>query len=436
MYAETGAAMRAALAELLRQHRVQQRLGESSAERAEAGQQIRRFRRVILVWCSGSLDSVSPLTFSNQPRARTNPFRLAAAGNGASPAGELSRSVDIALAYDSAPLATLEQIVTPAGHPHIELWRQAARAAAVAEHDTAPAIASTMTAPQAQAVVADVAAIVQALVVLDQRHSNTPDWEYLAQNGRLGWAALAAALDVGLGRPDYTVDRLGWHPPVKPISGPARPGILGVLQAEHNLAAKLGSSLPSTINLRYVIDSQRLLSRHLVPFAHRIDSGLADRWNARADTYADLQRQFRSITGLLGTGGGAAAAEGANAVTRLRSVPANTILEPRVLGGLQLLFERLDRHIADLIEDGISQGALAQRTRLPRPAETDDLAATVREQLTPVDRASGRDLIESARSLLSHRGDREVTPGAGRADLHTALVHRARTRNRGAAPQL
>ena len=48
-----------------------------------------------------------------------------------------------------------------------------------------------MSVPQAQAVVADVAAITQALVMLDQRYRNTPGWEQLAQGSRLGWAALA-----------------------------------------------------------------------------------------------------------------------------------------------------------------------------------------------------------------------------------------------------
>ena len=81
-----------------------------------------------------------------------------------------------------------------------------------------------LTAPQAQALVGDVAAITQALVVLDQRYRNTPGWEPLAQNARLGWAALAAALDVNLGQPDYTVDHTGWRPRTKLIrrSGQAR----------------------------------------------------------------------------------------------------------------------------------------------------------------------------------------------------------------------
>jgi hypothetical protein len=428
MYAETGAAMRAALAELLRQHRVQQRLGASPTERAEAGRQIRRYRKTVLAWCSQALESVSPLTFSNQPSRRSNPFRAVAAGYGYPPAGELARSVDLAVAHDATPRASLGQLTTPTGSPHVELWRQVAKAAALAEHDTAPAIASTMTAPQAQAVVADVAAIVQALIVLDHRHSKTPDWQHLAQSSRLGWAALASALDVNLGQPDYTVDKLGWNPRVKPIPGPARRGILGVLQAQHNLVVKLGSSLPSAINLRYVIDSQRLLSRHLVPFASRIDNRLAERWNTRADMYVELQQQFRSISGLLGTGGGAAAAEGANAVTRLRSLPADTIVEPRVIGGLQLLFERLDQHVADLIEDGIAQGAFAQRTRLPRPAEKDDLTITARAHVSPVDPMHNRDLIVAARNLSPRRNAPTSTPGTTRADLHAALIHRSEHR--------
>lgn len=427
MYAETGAAMRAPLAELLRQHRVQRRLGDSPTQRAAAGHQIRQYRHTVLAWCSQALHAVSPLTFSNRPPVRANPFRLAAS-HGTSPAGELVWSVDLAVTSDTAPCASLAQLTTPIGHPHIELWRQVARAAALAEHDTAPAVTTTMTAPQAQTVVADVAAIVQALVVLDQRHGNTPDWEHLAKRGRLGWAALAAALDVGLGQPDYTVDSLGWRPPVKPISGPARPGILGVLQAEHNLIVKLGSSQPSTVNLRYVIDSQRLLTRHLLPFAARIDNRLADRWNTRADTYVELQRQFRSISGLVGTGGGGAAAEGANAVDRLRRLPVDTIVEPRVLGGLQLLFDRLDQHVADIVEDGIAQGSFAQRIRLPRPAETDDLAAPARDQLTPIDPTDNRGLIGTIRDLIPRASQTTTTPGATRAELHAALIHRPERR--------
>lgn len=177
------------------------------------------------------------------------------------------------------------------------------------------------------------------------------------------------------------------------------------------------------------------LSHHLVPHAARIDARLADRWKARGDTYAELQRQFRSISGLLGTGGGAAAAEGAHAVARLRALPADIVVEPRVLGGFQLLFDRLDRWMGDVVEEGITQGAFAQRVSAPRPAEEDDIAATARDQLIPVGPSHHRDLIGMVRSLLPHEHQPPATPGPARADLHSALVHRTATRSPGPAPR-
>ena len=67
----------------------------------------------------------------------------------------------------------------------------------------------------------------QAPADVVRRHPDSP----------VAWAALAAALDVSLGRPDYAVDHAGWRPKSKLMTGPARPGILGVLQAQHNLVA-------------------------------------------------------------------------------------------------------------------------------------------------------------------------------------------------------
>ena len=48
MYAENGAAMRQELAALLRQHRVQQRLGGTLNERADLGVQMRQYRQTVL----------------------------------------------------------------------------------------------------------------------------------------------------------------------------------------------------------------------------------------------------------------------------------------------------------------------------------------------------------------------------------------------------
>lgn len=424
MYGETGAAMRQELAALLRQHRVQQRLSEESREREEVGAAIRQYRQNVLIWCSQAMESTSPLTFSNQTPAQPNPFRSAGTGRGTPPAGELARALDHARTGSNATPASSRQLTIPASHPLVEHWRRAARAAALAEHDTATDIAGRMTVPQAQAVVGDVAAIAQALVILDLRYRNTPGWEPLVQSSRLGWAALATALDVNLGQPDYTVDDLGWRPKTKPIEGPPRPGILGVLQAEHNLVVRM-KAFPNATNLRYVIDSQRLLSRRLAPFAARVDHRLADRWSQRADTYARLQQQLRRIGGRVGKGG-YAAAEGANAVSRLRALPGNSIVEPRVLAGFQVLFDRLDRRIADVIEDGIDRSAYFQGVTLPRlAADTGDLVVPLREQFVPIDRATDKELIETVRNQLRpHRNFSIATPGQARAELHAALIHR------------
>jgi hypothetical protein len=425
MYGETGTGMREEFAALLRQHRVQQRLSGAPNERAELGRVIRQYRQTVLIWCSQAMTATGPLTFSNQAPAQPNPFRsVGTAGNGTTPAGELARAIDLAMTQSTASPATSTQLATPSGHEVIEHWRETARAAALAEHDTASDVAMRMTAPQAQAVVGDVAAIAQALVVLDQRYRNTPGWEQLAQGSRLGWAALASALDINLGQPDYTVDELGWRPKTKVIDGPARPGVLGVLQAEHNLVVRM-KSFPNATHLRYVVDSQRLLSRDLVPFAARVDERLAERWTARADAYVRLQQHLRRIGGRIGNGA-YAAAEGANAVSRLRALPTDTIIEPLVLGGFQLLFNRLDRRIVDVIEDGIDKRAFFQRVHVPRLVDgAGELIAPVRERFIPIDRIANRDLIEMVRGdLLPKHEVAPASPGPARADLHAALIHR------------
>jgi hypothetical protein len=170
-----------------------------------------------------------------------------------------------------------------------------------------------------------------------------------------------------LGQPDYTLDDLGWRPKTKPTDGPARPGILGVLQAEHNLVVRL-KSFPNAVNLRLVVDSQRLLSSQLAPFASRVDKRLADRWEARASTYSLIQQQLRDLGGRLGKGE-LAAAEAANAVSRLRVVPSASIVDPRVLSGFQVLFNKLDTRIrSSSCSIRFSQASTSLiRNRSPRP---------------------------------------------------------------------
>ena len=99
----------------------------------------------------------------------------------------------------------------------------------------------------------------QALVVLDQRYRNTPGWEPLAQSARLGWAALATALDVNLGQPDYaSTTSAGARDQADRLVPPGR-GSLACCRPQHNLVVRM-KSVPNATNLRLVIDSQRLLS--------------------------------------------------------------------------------------------------------------------------------------------------------------------------------
>jgi hypothetical protein len=436
MYGENGAQMRTELAALLRQHRVMHRLqADTAAARAEVGRQILQFRQSILVWCAQAIGVARPLAFANIPAKPADPFR-ASAEQGAA-IGELARALEYARDESSTKPASSIEFTTPSANELVDHWRLAARAAALAEHDTAPDRAVHLTAAQSRAIAGDVAAVSQALVVLDRRYRNTPEWESLAGCDRLGWAALATALDVSLGQPDYSVDKTGWRPRTKPIRGPAKPGVLGVLQAEHNLLVRL-SAFPNAMNLRLIVDSQRLLTTGLIPYAERVDPDLADRWRTRAGTYSQIQRELRNVGGKIGNGA-AATVEGANAVSRMKALPSSTVIEPRMLGGFQSLFVRLDSRLTDILETGVERGAFVQRVTVPRLVSGEGrLIHPVRERFVPVARATDLEVVRTARAQL--RPPAEASPasaGASRVDLHTALIHRApQTRQRPEPPSL
>jgi len=423
MYGENGAQMRTELAALLRQHRVMHRLdADTAAERAEVGRQVLRFRQTILVWCAQAVGVARPLAFANIPAKPADPFR--ASTEHAAAIGELTRALEYACAESQTKPASSIEFTTPSANVLVEHWRLAARSAALAEHDTAPDRAVHLTAAQARVVAGDVAAVSQALVVLDRRYRNTPEWESLAGCDRLGWAALATALDVSLGQPDYSVDQTGWRPRTKPFRGPAKPGVLGVLQAEHNLLVRL-KTFPNAMNLRLIVDSQRLLTTALIPYAERIAPELAGRWRERAATYSQIQRELRNVGGRLGNGA-AATAEAANAVSRMKALPADAVIEPRMLGGFNTLFSRLDARITDILEAGVEQGAFVQRVTVPRLVTGEGrLIHPVRERFVPVACAADLQVIRTAREHLRPPAESApASPGTSRADLLAALIHR------------
>lgn len=438
MYAETGALMRTELAALLRIHRVQQTLSDAEgtpAERERNGHLIRRYRQSVLTWCAQSATSARPLAFTNLSKKPSNPFLL---GDDDKPlVSELERALELTRAASPSPLPSLDELTTPHPNQLVEHWRNAARAAALAEHDTGPDIHGRLSTPESHALIGDVAAITQALVVLDQRYGNTPGWEPLSSSQRLGWSALACAMDVGLGQPDYSVDQAGWRPRVKTIRGPARPGILGVLQAEHNLLVRL-KPFPHALNLRRVVDSQRLLSPALARLIAPVAPEVADNWVARGETYGLIQKQLRDLGGSLGAGAHAAA-EGANAVSRLHHVPHDSVLEPRLISAFQMLFNRIDDRICDVIEKGVRRGAFVQRVTVPRVVnDAHRMVHPVHERFVVVADPGELEVVATSRARLRPAAAINHQPRAdtSRAELHAALIHRPPTRHLNRTPQL
>lgn len=417
MYADSGSALRQEMTALLELHRVRRRFGQPD-QMAQHVAAIGHYRANVLAWCASALHHVAPMSFSNLPPRNPNPFESSGTS---SATRDLAREIARARAASSAAPALLDQLTAHCDNELVEHWRQAARAAALAERDITEVAPRTITAPQAAAVVSDVAAVTQALVVLDRRYHRVPGWTTLARGATLGWTALAAALDVNLNPPDFTIDAAGWQPRVRSMHGRVPPGLLGVLQAEHNVLAGL-AHVPHALRLRFVVDSQRVLSARLGTLARRTEPERIDYWDARARLYAELQRHLRDIGGVRG-GGERAATEAANVVARLRAVPSDTIVEPRTLAGFTMLAERIDDRIAAVVEQGITRGDYVQRVTLPRlDVDAGQLVHTPRARYRVVSHPDELPLVHVARQLRAQETHRRQGPDASRVQLHAALT--------------
>ena len=447
MYGENGALMRAELTSLLRQHRVQLRIGgggthtvpvtTTESERQQIGEQIRRYRQSALVWCGQATRAVAPFAASNLTSGTVNPFRLPPIHHGG--LSVLASGIDQAVKASTAPLPRLDEITTEQELPLVEHWRQVARAAALGEHDFGADLGhGGLDTRQTHTLIGDIAVTVRALVVLDQRYTTIPGWEKLHRSERLGWAALACALDASMEPPDYAIDLRGWRPTTKLIHGPIKPGLLGVLQAEHNLVIRM-KPFPAAMNLRLVVDSQRLLSGGLAALAAKTSPDLQQVWLARARTYLDLQHALRNVGGRLGAGA-LAAAEGANAVSRLQAIRPDAALDPRVLNAFTNLFTRLDSRIADVIETGIRRSAYLARVTMPPIEDADGgLVAPPRERFVPLADADHTQIFELVRNRL-RPATVSPTPhrdsARSRAELAAALVHQPQRRATRDVPTL
>ena len=109
-----------------------------------------------------------------------------------------------------------------------------------------------------------------------------------------------------------------------------------------------------------------------------------------------------------------------------------------MLGGFQTLFRRVDSRITDILESGVERGAFVERVTVPRLVSGDGrLVHPVRERFVPVARAADLEVIRIAREHLRPPKEPLVpSPGASRADLHAALIHRPPKRNTPDVPRM
>lgn len=433
-YAESGAAIRDGLTKLLHQRRVQHRLGGNGVpvlpeattgiERAAAGAQIRRYRNAVLTWCLQAAVAGDP--------AADDPFLTHdRSGQAKKPYERFRAELRRALKASTAGMPTFEELGMSQDLELVESWRQVAKGAALGEHDFYAGLESgSLSIHQGQTLLKDAAAVTQAVLILDRRYQATPDWEYIPAPGRLAWATMATALEASLDPPDYSIDVRGWRPPARLVTGPARPGLLGILQAEHNLLVRL-SALPSPLNLKKVVESQRILSAVL---AERAPSpALAARWNRRARTYRLIFNELRNVAGRVGDGT-LAADEATNIRIRVDALPKHAASEEpdresRIWSGFDSRFQKIDARLADIIESGITDKTLLRRVHIPRlEADSPQLVKPVRVRFAPIDGRAGSNLLTVVREKLRPMPPMSVsTPesATSRSELFNAITTRA-----------
>ena len=425
MYGENSGHLRDAMGALLREHRIQQRLGGKGthtvpetttvAEREELGQQIRRYRECVLTW---SLQAVR----SANPRADLGGTTVRSRG----PAEELRFRLTEALTASSAYLAPSEELTTEQQFATVEAWRQAARSAVLGEHDFPAGVRySDLTDQQCMTVLKDVADVVRGLVALDRRYSNVPGWEKLHNQGWLGRAAETCAAHAGYDEPDYAVDRQGWQQKPEPMDGPAMPGLTGVMQAQYNLLLNLDET-PDARSLRVVMESQRIVTHEATLRVAKAESDLTSRWTVRKTTYTKLVQETRDLGGVLGRNH--AAGPGALAATRAQKLARAPLTDASQLRQLDRLFDRIDQLVYAAVEHGVRERLYFLRVPIARIDDhSPGPVKGQRQRYAPITSPAQTDLIAIVRNELRPRPIRLSPPdGAARsrADFEAAINHR------------
>lgn len=426
MYGDNTRPLRDSLRELLTQHRIQQRIGGAGlhtvpetttvTERQEIGEQIARYRYAVLLWCHQAMQAANPRINLTGTSARTR-----------GPAEELRYRLDAAINANPAGLPTMEELVSGQRFEMVDLWRKAARACALGEHDFDAGVGyGRLSEAECMTVIHDAAEITRALVGLDRRYSNIPGWKQLKDPGRLGRAAEVCAAYSGYGNPDYSVDRRGWKPPARPIGGPALPGIAGVLQAQHNLLLHL-IKFPDAQSLRVVMDSQRIVSLEAAQRLTDPNPEVAARWQRRAETYGRLVHQTRDVGGLYGKGG-LAAGQGSVAAARMQKLPNNGLSDTSQLRRLERISAGIDDRVYTAVELGLKERLYFQRVLIPAVENANgDLVRDPRREWLRITGPVQTELLAIVRNELrpvpvKHKPPKEAAQN--RLDFEAAIGHR------------
>lgn len=436
MYGQTSGMLREALGELLRQHRIQHRIGGAGLhtvpetttpdERKLIGEQIARYRYAVLVWSHQAMRAANPRINLGGSTGRTR-----------GPAEELRYRLEATLGAIEVDLPTMDELVTEQPFALVDTWRRAARACVLGEHDFANGVGyGRLSEAQCLTVIKDAADVVRAVVGLDRRYANIPGWQALKGPGRLGRAAESCVTWAGCGEPDYTVDLRGWRPEPTLIEGPGLPGITGVLQAQHNLLIHLGT-FPTAPNLRVVLDSQRIVSRETARRLHTVDPTVAVRWERRAETYGRLVHETRDLGGMVGNGG-PAAGQGSVAAVRTEKLDRGGLSDAPQVRRLERVSAGIDDRICSVIEQGVAQRLYFQRINVPGLDDHNgELVRVTRQEFVSITSPVQIELLAIVRSDLRPTPiQRKAPKGAAqsRLDFEAALHHRPPPR--GASPDV
>lgn len=421
MYGENTRVIREQLATLLRQHRIQHRIGgpgiptlpvtTTPAERRLLGLQLGRYRHAVLVWALEAVRAVDP-----------SPHVPLADRRDRSPATELQMRLDEWVRL-SMRRPTIEELNSPQRYPMLAAWQVAARAASLGEHDFGASISfSALSGHQVQTILKDAATITRALIVLNQRYANIPGWVQLGQAPRLKHAAERCIELAETRGTDLSVDLRGWRPRLTQIENPATSGLIGVFHAHHNLLVAL-NSIPDARDFRRIIESQLIVSQVFGDLTQE-GSPLRVNWRHREENYALLQRWARDLYGQAGHGA-PAASWAFVAATRARQLAAKDLHNKLEVQQLDVLLRRVDDRIGRIIETSAHKQIYFERVPTGEmDVRSPNIVKERAAEYIPVRATVAAGLVEFARTKLrspKHNDLSLTTSGHSRTKLDSAL---------------